>query len=145
MKSDSVDFQSFFPILGLSTVAQNSKGLSFFWEQNVPVGSVMPTANRHGMARCRRTWAPHYPRDPTTVTILWQDPSLPGFLQIHGAVQTWLPDVALAAVRKVHHLIFTDSRASRGLKWLLLFIKLMACFLWVSATAGSLILLRRDC
>lgn len=51
----------------------------------------------------------------------------------------------LLQLEEVHLLIFTDSRASRGLEWLLLFIKLMACFLWLPATAGSLILCRRDC
>lgn len=51
----------------------------------------------------------------------------------------------LLQLEEVHLLIFTDSRASRGLEWLLLFIKLMACFLWLPATAGSLILHRRDC
>lgn len=74
--------------------------------------------------------------------ILQQDQVLGDFLQIHGLAQTWLPDVALAAVGKVHHLIFTDSRACRGLQWLLLSIKLMVCFLWISAPAGSLILLK---
>lgn len=73
------------------------------------------------------------------------DEVLMGFPQIHGMAQAWFPDAALAAVRKVHRLIFTDSRASRGLRRLLLFIKLMVCFLWISATAGSLILLGRDC
>lgn len=60
-----------------------------------------------------------------------------GFLHTQGMAQTWLPDGALTAGGKVHHLIFTDCRASRGLKWLLLFIKLMVCFLWVFVQLGA--------
>lgn len=107
----------------------------------------MPTAKLPGMGHCRHRprWARPHPKDPTLGTFLQQDEVLVGFLQLHGMAQTWFPDVALTAVSEVHHLIFTDSRASRGLRWLLLFIKLMVCFLWISATAGSLILLRRGC
>lgn len=151
MKSDSAD--SFFsPPWAFLLFLKTAGDCPSFGSKMFLLGTQCQQQTRQvwyaaGTARCRhrRTWARYHPRDPTVVTILWQDMVLPGFLQIHSAVQTWFPDVALAAVRKVHPLIFTDSRASRELKWLLLFIKLMACFLWVSATAGSLILLRKDC
>lgn len=61
-------FFSFFSILGLSIVAQDSRELSFFWKQNVPFGSIMPTANTPGLACCRRMQAHYHPRDPTIVT-----------------------------------------------------------------------------
>lgn len=136
-------FSSWASLLG----TQDSEELSSFWKQNVPFGNTMPTAKPPGVGHCRhrQRWAPPHPKDLTVGTFLQQDEVLMGFPQIHGMAQAWFPDAALAAVRKVHRLIFTDSRASRGLRRLLLFIKLMVCFLWISATAGSLILLGRDC